>query len=564
MIINRRPPADKKAALKLYDLKVADAKSYWVTGALAHNGGKRKGAVCTYLETWHPDIEEYLDLRKNTGDDRRRTHDMNTANWVPDLFMKRVLEKGEWTLFSPVDAPDLHGSYGKLFEEKYLRYERMAGLNKIRHKKVKALTLWRKMLGMLYETGHPWITFKDPCNIRSPQQHVGVVHSSNLCTEITLNTNEEEIAVCNIGSINLVNHMKGRELDREKLLTTVTTAMRMLDNVIDINFYAVKKAEVSNKRHRPVGLGMMGFQDCLYKMGVSYNSTEAIKFADYSTEIIAYMAYWASSDLAAERGPYKTYEGSLWSKGVMPKDTLHMLAKERGDQPEESSAFPFQRPEIDGEYLKIDLSQTMDWEKLREKIKKDGMRNSNCMAIAPTATIANIIGVTASIEPTFQNIYVKSNLSGEFTIVNKYIVEELRALNIWTKELLAELKYHDGDLQKVKGLPAELQSRYKTSFDIEPSWLIRCAAARQKWIDQAQSLNIYVKEPDGAKLHETYMLAWRKGLKTTYYLRTLSASTHEKYSTRTGAHAQVAASGGEETAVPATCSVDNPECEVCQ
>ena len=416
----------------LYDLKVADVESYWVDGALVHNGGKRKGAVCSYLETWHYDIEEYLELRKNTGDDRRRTHDMNTANWVPDLFIMRVLEEGPWTLFSPAEVPDLHGCYGQVFREKYLKYEKLAEAGKIKNfKQVDAKTLWRKMLTMLFETGHPWITFKDPCNIRSPQQHVGVVNCSNLCTEITLNTNKEEIAVCNIGSVNLARHINDKRLDHAKLHKTITTAMRMLDNVIDINFYAVDKAERSNKRHRPVGLGMMGFQDCLYKLGISYDSEDAVKFADMSTEAVAYMAYWASSELARERGKYKTYEGSLWSKGILPKDTLKLLAKARGDHPEESSSFGFAQAELTGEHLKIDMSETMDWKSLREKIKKDGMRNSNCLAIAPTATIANIVGVTASIEPTFQNIYAKSNLSGEFTVVNNYIIEELRELNLW-------------------------------------------------------------------------------------------------------------------------------------
>ena len=805
----------------LYDLKVADVESYCINGALVHNGGKRKGAVCAYLETWHSDIEEYLELRKNTGDERRRTHDMNTANWVPDLFIMRVLEKGSWTLFSPADVPDLHGSYGEIFREKYLKYEHLAERGKIRSKKVDAQTLWRKMLTMLFETGHPWITFKDPCNIRSPQQHVGVVNCSNLCcmtadqrvacdqglitvgelfaaqtecqvvgldgysaaskmfkpvpqadivtiktldgythkvtpdhkvwvdgrewveaqhlqrgdkiliqqieglfgawddpatarrlgaedydhpgtptvnekvwrankltmvnylagvyegnydvsagkvmelthpnlnyvqalqilwanfgihttvcpvgefatiiipsaagsikaltalgwstkeitpddqpqqlwteftelraeesedayclrvdspthawtvnglitknTEITLNTNHEEIAVCNIGSVNLARHIKDKKLDHEKLHKTVTTAMRMLDNVIDINFYAIDKAERSNKRHRPVGLGMMGFQDCLYKLGIPYDSDEAVKFADMSTEAVAYMAYWASSELARERGKYKTYEGSLWSRGVMPKDTLKMLAKARGDHPEESSTFGFAQAELNGEYLKIDMSQTMDWQKLREKIKKDGMRNSNCLAIAPTATIANIVGVTASIEPTYQNIYVKSNLSGEFTIINRYIIEELRELKLWNPEMLTQLKFYDGDLNQITAVPAELKARYKTAFDIGPEWLVRCAAARQKWIDQAQSLNIYIKEPNGKLIEDTYLLAWRKGLKTTYYLRSLSATSHEKYSAQAGAHNAVAAGAPEtEPPGPKQCRIDDPECEACQ
>jgi ribonucleoside-diphosphate reductase alpha chain len=492
------------------------------TAVAVNQGGKRKGAVCTYLETWHLDIEEFLELRKNTGDERRRTHDMNTANWIPDLFMKRVMEGGEWTLFSPSDCPDLHDKVGQEFEKAYVGYESKVASGELKlFKKMPALTLWRKMLSMLFETGHPWITFKDPCNIRSPQQHVGVVHSSNLCTEITLNTNESEIAVCNLGSVNLVAHMKpaaggGFELDHDKIKRTVRIAMRMLDNVIDINYYAVEKARNSNARHRPVGMGIMGFQDCLQMMRVPYASQAAIEFADTSMEAVCYHAYWASSLLAEERGRYQSYEGSLWSRGILPQDTLKMLRDERGG------------------HVEVDESSTLDWDTLRARIKEHGMRNSNCIAIAPTATISNIIGVSACIEPTFQNLYVKSNLSGEFTVVNDYLVRDLKKLGLWDEVMVADLKYFDGSLSRIDRVPSELRDLYATAFEVEPSWLVECASRRQKWIDQAQSLNIYMSGASGKKLDDTYKLAWKRGLKTTYYLRTLGATSAEKSTGRGG------------------------------
>ncbi|MBO1113333.1 ribonucleoside-diphosphate reductase subunit alpha [Bordetella petrii] len=508
------------------------------TAVAVNQGGKRKGAVCTYLETWHLDIEEFLELRKNTGDERRRTHDMNTANWIPDLFMKRVMENGEWTLFSPSDCPDLHDKYGKAFEQAYLGYEARVASGELKlFKKMPAISLWRKMLSMLFETGHPWITFKDPCNIRSPQQHVGVVHSSNLCTEITLNTNDSEIAVCNLGSVNLVAHMKpaaagGFELDHDKLKRTVGIAMRMLDNVIDINYYAVKKAKDSNERHRPVGMGIMGFQDCLQMMRVSYASQAAVEFADRSMEAVCYHAYWASSELAQERGRYPSYEGSLWSRGILPQDTLALLRDERGG------------------HVEVDESSTLDWNALRARIKEHGMRNSNCIAIAPTATISNIIGVSACIEPTFQNLYVKSNLSGEFTVVNDYLVRDLKKLGLWDEVMVADLKYFDGSLSRIDRVPSELRELYATAFEVEPRWLVECASRRQKWIDQAQSLNIYMAGASGKKLDDTYKLAWQRGLKTTYYLRTLGATSAEK-STGRGGELNAVSAGQAATAVAA-------------
>ncbi|MDY7508932.1 ribonucleoside-diphosphate reductase subunit alpha [Ralstonia wenshanensis] len=486
------------------------------TAVAVNQGGKRKGAVCAYLETWHLDIEEFLELRKNTGDDRRRTHDMNTANWIPDLFMKRVMEGGEWTLFSPSTCPDLHDKVGKAFEQAYLAYEDKVARGEIKlFKKMPALQLWRKMLGMLFETGHPWITFKDPCNIRSPQQHVGVVHSSNLCTEITLNTNDSEIAVCNLGSVNLVAHLVKQAdgsvvLDHEKLKKTVRTAMRMLDNVIDINYYAVKKARDSNLRHRPVGMGIMGFQDALHVLRVPYASDAAVQFADTSMEAVCYYAYWASTELAEERGRYSSYKGSLWDRGILPQDSLKLLAEERGG------------------YLETDMSSTMDWDSLRGRIKQYGMRNSNCVAIAPTATISNIIGVSACIEPTYQNLYVKSNLSGEFTVVNDYLVRDLKARGLWDEVMVADLKYFDGSLARIDRIPQDLRDLYATAFEVEPTWLVEAASRRQKWIDQAQSLNIYMAGASGKKLDDTYKLAWLRGLKTTYYLRTIGATHVEK------------------------------------
>jgi ribonucleoside-diphosphate reductase alpha chain len=522
------------------------------TAVAVNQGGKRKGAVCAYLETWHLDVEEFLDLRKNTGDDRRRTHDMNTANWIPDLFMKRVIEGGDWTLFSPSDVPDLHDKFGADFERAYTTYEAKAASGELKlSKKIPAASMWRKMLTMLFETGHPWITFKDPCNIRSPQQHVGVVHSSNLCTEITLNTNENEIAVCNLGSVNLAAHLfpKGHEksgqIDHAKLRSTITTAMRMLDNVIDINYYAVDKARNANLKHRPVGLGIMGFQDCLHDLRIPYASEAAVEFADRSMEAVCYYAYWASTELAEERGRYASYRGSLWDRGILPQDSLELLRQERGG------------------YVEVDMSFSMDWDVLRARIKQHGMRNSNCVAIAPTATISNIIGVSACIEPTYQNIFVKSNLSGEFTVINEHLVADLKQLGLWDEVMIADLNYFDGSLAKIDRVPAEFRSLYATAFEVEPSWLIEAASRRQKWIDQAQSLNIYMSGVSGRKLDETYKLAWLRGLKTTYYLRTLGATSAEKSNGRAGALNAVPTNGGavEETQF---CSIDNPECEACQ
>jgi ribonucleoside-diphosphate reductase alpha chain len=520
------------------------------TAVAVNQGGKRKGAVCSYLETWHLDIEEFLELRKNTGDDRRRTHDMNTANWVPDLFMKRVMEGAEWTLFSPSDVPDLHDKYGKPFEKAYTEYEAKAARGEIKLcKKIPAVQLWRKMLSMLFETGHPWLAFKDPCNIRSPQQHVGVVHSSNLCTEITLNTGSDEIAVCNLGSINLPAHLDpatGR-MDMEKLKRTVGTAMRMLDNVIDLNFYSVNKARNANFKHRPVGLGIMGFQDCLHLLRVPYSSPAAVEFADRSMEAIAYAAYQASTDLAEERGPYSSFKGSLWDRGILPPDTLKLVSQERGG------------------YVECDMSATLDWGALRRRIQQIGMRNSNCIAIAPTATIANITGLSQSIEPTYQNLYVKSNLSGEFTVVNEFLVRDLKQLNLWDEVMIADLKYFDGSLARIDRLPPDIRSLYATSFEIDPKWLVECAARRQKWIDQSQSLNIYMAGASGKRLDDTYKLAWVRGLKTTYYLRTLGATSAEKSTAAAGQLNAVPADGSLAAAdEPTLCKIDDSDCESCQ
>ncbi len=518
------------------------------TAVAVNQGGKRKGAVCCYLETWHLDIEEFLELRKNTGDDRRRTHDMNTANWIPDLFMKRVLEEGDWTLFSPSDVPDLHDLTGKAFEAAYARYEQKAARGEMKvFKTVPALQLWRRMLSMLFETGHPWITFKDACNLRSPQQHVGSIHSSNLCTEITLNTSDSEIAVCNLGSVNLPAHMKTDAhgtvtLDHEKLQRTIGTAMRMLDNVIDINYYAVPKARNSNVRHRPVGLGIMGFQDCLHLMQIPYASDGAVGFADRSMEAVCYFAYWASTELAAERGRYSSFSGSLWDRGILPPDTLKLLAESRGG------------------HVEVDLSATMDWDALRSRIRQYGMRNSNCVAIAPTATISNIIGVDACIEPTFQNLFVKSNLSGEFTVVNEHLVRELKALGLWDELMVADIKHYDGSLARIDRIPQQLRQLYATAFEVEPRWLIECAARRQKWIDQAQSLNIYMAGASGKKLDETYRLAWQRGLKTTYYLRTIGA-THAEKSTSTRSGQLNAVTSAAETSSPL--GMPDPDGQAC-
>ena len=569
------------------------------TAVAVNQGGKRKGAVCTYLETWHMDIEEFLELRKNTGDDRRRTHDMNTANWIPDLFMKRVMENGPWTLFSPVDTPDIHDLFGKAFEARYTEYEAKAARGEIKlFKTIQATTLWRKMLTMLFETGHPWITFKDPCNIRSPQQHIGVVHSSNLCTEITLNTSDSEIAVCNLGSVNLVNHMievkddaKGGVgrfvLDQVKLQKTIRIAMRMLDNVIDINYYAVKKARTSNLKHRPVGLGIMGFQDALHMMRTPYASEAAMEFADRSMEAMCYYAYLASTELAEERGRYSSYKGSLWDRGILPYDSLKLLAEERGG------------------YVEVNQSITMDWDSLKARIKMHGMRNSNCVAIAPTATISNIIGVSACIEPNYENLFVKSNLSGEFTVINEHLVDDLKALGLWDEVMISDLKYFDGALAKIDRIPDDLKANYATAFEMDTSWIIEAASRRQKWIDQAQSLNIYMAGASGKKLDETYKLAWIRGLKTTYYLRTMAATSAEK-STGKGGELNAVSSSGVGTSsmaqgaaptkasstqyssdrlaaivaptvnvpdtrdidLPATdmkfCNLDDPDCEACQ
>ncbi|MDA9142840.1 ribonucleoside-diphosphate reductase subunit alpha [Gammaproteobacteria bacterium] len=528
------------------------------TAVAVNQGGKRKGAMCAYLETWHLDVEEFLDLRKNTGDDRRRTHDMNTANWVPDLFMKRVELGANWTLFSPGEAPDLHDLTGLAFEKRYEEYEALAAEGKMdQHKTIPAKDLWRKMLTMLFETGHPWITFKDACNLRSPQQHIGVIHSSNLCTEITLNTSADEIAVCNLGSVNLPQHMKDGVLDQEKVKRTVTTALRMLDNVIDINYYSVDTAKNSNLKHRPVGMGIMGFQDALYMQDTPYCSDAAIEFADRSMEVISYHAIAASSDLAKERGTYPSYDGSLWSQGIFPKDSIEILEKNRGS-----------------EFLKVDRSETLDWDQLRVKVKKDGMRNSNVMAIAPTATISNITGVTQSIEPTYQNLYVKSNLSGEFTIVNPYLVRKLKALNLWDDVMINDLKYFEGSLTEISRIPDDIKTLFSTAFEVEPQYIVEAASRRQKWIDQAQSLNLYIGNANGKKLDLTYRMAWYSGLKTTYYLRSIAATTTEKstihqgtlnaVSSKAEAAPEVPHELGAPAPVPEACSLDDPDCEACQ
>ncbi len=516
------------------------------TAVAVNQGGKRKGAMCAYLETWHLDIEEFLELRKNTGDDRRRTHDMNTANWVPDLFMKRVAEEADWTLFSPEETPDLHDLYGLEFEKAYCQYEAKAERGEIKNfKKLPALTLWRKMLSMLFETGHPWITFKDPCNLRSPQQHIGVVHSSNLCTEITLNTSDSEIAVCNLGSINLPAHIGENGLDMRKLEKTIHTAMRMLDNVIEYNFYSVPQARRANLRHRPVGLGMMGFQDALYKMRVAYGSEQAVEFADRSMEAISYFALKASADLAAERGKYSSFDGSLWSQGILPIDSIELLQESRGD------------------YLQVNDSQTFDWENLRDRIKTVGLRNSNTMAIAPTATISNICGVTQSIEPTYQNLFVKSNLSGEFTIVNPHLVQDLKELGLWDEVMINDLKYYDGSVQQIDRIPTEIKQLYATAFEIDTRWLIEAASRRQKWLDQGQSLNLYMSEPSGKKLDALYKMAWLRGLKTTYYLRSMGA-THVEKSTLADGKLNAVQANPEAEESAKVCSILDPECEACQ
>jgi len=533
------------------------------TAVAVNQGGKRKGAMCAYLETWHLDVEDFLELRKNTGDERRRTHDMNTANWIPDLFMKRVVENGSWTLFSPSDVPDLHDLYGKAFDERYEHYERMAESGQIAlSKKIEAISLWRKMLSMLFETGHPWITFKDPSNIRSPQGHQGVVHSSNLCTEILLNTSIDEVAVCNLGSINLAAHIKEGVLDHQLLQKTVRTAVRMLDNVIDINFYPIPEAHNANMRHRPIGLGIMGFQDALYEAGISYASAEAVEFADSSMEAISYYAILSSSELAAERGSYQSYPGSQWERGILPIDSLDLLAKERG-----------------ATFLEVHRGARLDWTVVREAIRKNGIRNSNTMAIAPTATISNIVGVAQSIEPAYKHLYSKSNLSGEFIVHNKYLVAELKARGLWDADMIDDLKYFDGSIAEIERIPDDVKRLFLTAFEIDSDWLIECASRRQKWIDMGQSLNLYIAEPNGRKLHEMYMLAWKRGLKTTYYLRSVAATQIEKSTTdvnRRGVQPRwmknksassniqiVRQPEAEEVPMPKSCNLDG-DCESCQ
>ena len=515
------------------------------TAVAVNQGGKRKGAVCAYLETWHLDIEEFLELRKNTGDDRRRTHDMNTANWIPDLFMERVMNKETWTLFSPNEAKDLHDLTGNEFKEQYEKYEEEAKKGNIKaYKEVDAEELWRKIISMLFETGHPWLTFKDACNLRSPQQHTGVIHSSNLCTEITLNTSQDEIAVCNLGSVNLKNHLdKDNNLDKEKLQKTISTAIRMLDNVIDINYYAVPQAENSNFKHRPIGLGIMGFQDILQIKKIPYSSDEAVELADDSMETVSYFAIEASSDLAKERGSYSSYEGSLWSQGIFPIDSISILKEHRTEG-----------------FLDQNEEKKMDWDTLKEKVKKQGIRNSNVMAIAPTATIANITGVTQSIEPTYSNLFVKSNLSGEFTVINENLVNALKEIDMWDEVMVYDLKNLNGSLETISRVPDEIKRIFATSFEIEPKWLIESASRRQKWIDQSQSLNLYVAEPNGKKLDVMYKMAWLRGLKTTYYLRSKGATTSEKSTISNSELNKVQAA----VAVNNPSTIDDEECEACQ
>ena len=522
--------------------------------------GKRKGATCVYLETWHLDIEDFLELRKNTGDERRRTHDMNTANWIPDLFMKRVEAEGQWTLFSPNEVPELHHLYGAEFEKKYEEYEQLADEGKIEaFRRVPAAQLWRKMLTMLFETGHPWINFKDACNVRSPQDHAGVIHNSNLCTEITLNNSAEETAVCNLGSVNLARHITKGKLDRDLVAETVETGMRMLDNVIDINYYTTPECETSNMRHRPVGMGIMGFQDALYLLDIPFNSEKAVTFGDESMELISYYAILGSSQLARERGAYKSYKGSKWDRGIFPVDTLDLLEKERG--------------------IKIDVKRKgkLDWKEVRAHVKKHGMRNSNTMAIAPTASISNISGCYPCIEPIYKNLYVKSNMSGEFTVINSYLIDDLKKSNLWTKEIMDKIKFHDGSLQKVTEIPADLREKYQEVFEIDAEWLVKIAAHRGKWIDQSQSLNIFVQGVSGKKLSDIYTYAWKMGLKTTYYLRSLAASQVEKSTVDTAefgsTHKREFSTVAQDAPLPSvkanaktskTCAITDPECEACQ
>lgn len=481
------------------------------TTVAINRSGKRRGATCAYLETWHLDIEDFLDLRRNTGDDRRRTHDMNTANWIPDLFMQRVQNGGTWSLFSPDEVPDLHDLYGQAFNARYEHYEREAEAGRMKlFKQVDALTLWRKMLTRLFETGHPWITFKDPCNIRSPQKHVGVIHNSNLCTEITLNNSTDETAVCNLGSINLSNHIQNNAVDPERLAATIKTAVRMLDNTIDLNFYPTPEAENSNLKHRPIALGLMGLQDTLFDLRLPFEDENALEFVDATMEFIAYHAISASCHLAKERGAYESFEGSLWDRGIFPLDTLDELEKERGSA------------------VTVDRKKRMDWNALKESVAAWGMRNSNVMAIAPTATISNIAGCFPSIEPIYKNIYVKSNMSGEFTVVNDYLVKDLKRMGLWSEDMLEQLKYYDGNIDKIRSIPAELKALYKEVFEIDPLLLIKMTALRSKWIDQSQAHNVFMQGTSGKKMHDIYTAAWAMGLKTTYYLRTLAVSQIEK------------------------------------
>lgn len=539
------------------------------TAVAVNQGGRRKGAVCAYLETWHIDIEDFLDLRRNTGDERRRTHDMHTANWIPDLFMKRVIDNQMWTLFSPDETPDLHDLYGKAFEDRYIQYEKQAERGEIKlWRRVGAMDLWRKMLTRLFETGHPWLTWKDPANIRSPQDHVGVVHSSNLCTEITLNTSNEETAVCNLGSVNLVAHIQDGKLDLAMLERTIAVAIRMLDNVIDINLYPTVEAEHANSLHRPVGMGFMGFQDALHKLKIPYASQEAVDFADSSMEVISYYAILGSSRLAKERGTYSSYQGSKWDRGLLPIDTIDLLEQERGMD------------------VEMNRQTRMDWSIVRESIAQHGMRNSNVLAIAPTATIANIAGVSQSIEPDYKLLYVKSNMSGDFTEVNDFLVEDLKALGLWDADMVSDIKYMDGSIQEIERIPEEIRAHYKTAFEIQTEWLIYCASRRQKWIDMSQSLNLYVQEPSGRRLSDIYQLAWRSGLKTTYYLRNQAATQVEKStldvnrygvqprwmkSQSASSDIHVQRDNGTHSVINLnrssdlpTCNIDDEDCEACQ
>jgi len=519
-----------------------------------NRSGKRRGATCAYLETWHYDIEEFLDLRRNTGDERRRTHDMNTANWIPDLFMKRVLAEEDWTLFSPNETPDLHDLYGRAFEERYVEYERLAAAGELElSKTIPAVQLWRKMLTMLFETGHPWITFKDACNVRSPQDQAGVVHSSNLCTEITLNTSSDETAVCNLGSINLARHMVNGALDRDRLAGSVTTAIRMLDNVIDLNFYPTVEARNSNLRHRPIGLGLMGLQDALFIQDFDFESPETLEFVDSTMEWISYHAILASSVLAKERGSYPSFAGSKWDRGLLPHDTIDLLEQERGVP------------------VEVDRTARLDWDPVRQHLSEHGMRNSNTMAIAPTATIGNIAGVFPCIEPIYKNIYVKANISGEFTVTNAYLIADLKKLGLWSSEMLDQLKAYDGSLERIAEVPAALKKKYREAFEIDAIWCLELTAARAKWIDQSQSHNVFLKGTSGSRLHEVYTMAWKKGLKTTYYLRSLAVSQIEKSTVEAAKFGYT--QKREQAAVPAAtavtsepelCRIDDPDCEACQ